>query len=64
MKRDTKTFRAVCQNNNMTDEQIYAFSEYIHDLKRSGHGGSAKKGDFTYQELDEIAKEFLGIANG
>jgi hypothetical protein len=63
MKRDIQTFRAVCHNNHMTDEQIYAFSEHIHELKESGYRGSGTRGDFTYQELDELAKEFLGITN-
>ena len=60
MKRDIKTFRDVCSINGMTDEERFEFSEYIHDLKRSGHRGSGTGGDFTFQELDRLAKEFMG----
>ncbi len=59
MKDDIKKFRSVCKKNKMTPEQEFEFSEYIHELKDSGYGGSGKGGDFTFQELDNLAKEFL-----
>ena len=58
MKRDIKAFRDICKMNGMTDEERYEFSEYIHQLKRSGHGGTGTGGDFTFQELDSLAREF------
>lgn len=64
MKRDIKTFRAVCKQYGMSDEQKYDFSEYIHERKDSGFMGSASRGDFTFRELCELAEDFLGLANG
>jgi hypothetical protein len=43
----------------MTPEQEFEFSEYIHELKDSSYRGSGKGGDFAFQELDNLAKEFL-----
>jgi hypothetical protein len=43
----------------MTDEQCWEFSDYIHDLKDSGYKGSGKNGDFTYNELNQLARQFL-----
>jgi hypothetical protein len=64
MKRDIKTFNAVCKQYRMSNEQRYEFSEYIHERKDSGFMGSAPRGDFTFRELCELAEEFLGLANG
>ena len=63
MKDDIKRFRSVCRKHKMTEEEEYEFSDYIHDLKDSGHGGSGKNGDFTFGELDALAEEFLGEDN-
>lgn len=43
----------------MSDEVRWEFSDYIHDLKDRGYKGSGRNGDFTYNELDRLAKEFL-----
>jgi hypothetical protein len=59
MKKDIKTFRDICKKNGMTREQIWKFSEYIHQLKSAGYTGSRANGDFTVEELDEIAKTWL-----
>jgi len=48
----------VCQKHGLTGELLYDFSEYIHDLKDSGFKGSGKRGDFTFKELDELARKF------
>ncbi len=40
-------------------EMRFEFSEYIHNLKASGYMGTGKNGDFTFQELVDMAKEFL-----
>jgi hypothetical protein len=63
MKDDIKQFRSICRKHNMTEEEEYEFSDYIHGLKNSGHGGSGKNGDFTFKELDALAAEFLGEEN-
>lgn len=59
-KRDIQQFDSICKRHNMTDEDAWEFSDYIHGLKASGHKGSGKRGDFTYRELDSLAREFLG----
>ena len=61
MKKDIKTFRAVCRRYHMTDEQVYDFSDYVHELKESGYAGSGSRGDFTFKELDQLARDFLGL---
>jgi len=61
MKPDIKTFRAACRLNGIiTDEDIYDFSDFIHDLKDKGYRGSGKHGDFTFDELGKLAREFRG----
>ncbi len=60
MKNDIKRSNDVCRKNRMTKEERYKFSDYVHDLKESGHGGSGKGGDFTFAELDALAQDFLG----
>jgi hypothetical protein len=59
MKRDTKTFRAVCRKYHMAVEQVYDFSEFVHDLKDSGYRGTGERGGFTYRELADLAEAFL-----
>jgi hypothetical protein len=59
MKDDIKLFRAVARKHKMSPEQTWEFSDYIHSLKDSGDYGSGKRGDFTYQELNDLAKDFL-----
>ncbi len=59
MKDYIKLFRAVARKHKMSPEQTWEFSDYIHALKESGHHGSGMRGDFTYHELDALAREFL-----
>ncbi len=47
----------------MTDEQEWAYRDYLHELKDSGHYGSRTNGDYTFRELVAIARDFLGLAN-
>lgn len=60
MKRDIKKFRYICRKHKMSAKQRREFSRYIHKLKRQGNGGTGPNGDFTPQELDQLAEEFLG----
>ncbi len=60
MKDDIKRFRSFCRRNGLSDEERYEFSAYLHARKERGGKGSAKKGDFTLDELKEILKEFRG----
>jgi hypothetical protein len=59
MKDDIKQFRAVARKHKMSPEQAWEFSDYLHSRKDSGAYGSGPRGDFTYQELDDLAKDFL-----
>lgn len=44
----------------MTRQEREAFGKFLEDLKQHGQGGSAnERGDFTREELEEKAQEFL-----
>lgn len=44
----------------MGDELRRAFGFFIEEEKKNGYGGTLNpKGDFTYEELRQKAKEFL-----
>jgi hypothetical protein len=58
MKDDIKRFRRFCRINKMSDEERYEFSAHLHGMKESGAKGSAKNGDFTWDELKAILKGF------
>jgi hypothetical protein len=60
-KRDLKQVDAVCREFRMGRAQELAFREYIHECKDSGHRGSAGGGDFTMDELRQLAREFLNL---
>ncbi len=60
MKDDIKRFRSFCRRHGLSDEERYEFSAYLHAGKEYGEKGSAKKGDFTLDELKDILKEFRG----
>lgn len=60
MKRDIRTFRAACRLNGITGGDVYEFSAYLHKLKAEGTRGSGTNGDFTFEELGELASEFKG----
>jgi hypothetical protein len=45
----------------MSPEQELRFRRLLHELKAEGHGGTANdRGDFTWDELDALAAEFMG----
>ena len=43
----------------MDAETRWEFGDYIEDCKQSGERGSQQRGDFTWAELEERAREFL-----
>jgi hypothetical protein len=45
----------------MSRAQELAFREYIHECKDTGYRGSAGGGDFTMDELRQLAREFLNL---
>ena len=61
MKDDIQQFRAVCRALKMTRDQELLFSEHIHGLKDVAEGGTKnERGDFTWDELMQLGREFLG----
>lgn len=59
-KRDLKDVDAVAKQFGMNKEQRRDFGDYLEECKESGDGGSRNdRGDFTWTELEEKAKEFL-----
>jgi hypothetical protein len=59
--RDLKQVKAVCSEFGMTAEQGWEFGRYIHQCKVSGMHGAGIRGDFTMNELRELAREFLNV---
>lgn len=63
-KGDLKQVDAIAKEFRMSDELRYDFGEFIEEEKRNGYGGTLNgRGDFTYQELRQKAKEFLEDIN-
>jgi hypothetical protein len=59
-KGDLKQVDAIAREFQMSDALRYDFGDFIEEEKRNGYGGTLnKRGDFTYQELRQKAKEFL-----
>lgn len=53
---------AIAKQYGMGAEARRKFREHIHMLKNSGHKGSLDdEGNFTFQELDELARDMLGL---
>lgn len=49
----------------MTDDQRRDFGDFIEDEKAMGIRGSRnERGDFTWAELEQKAREFLGLNYG
>jgi len=61
-KRDTKQIDDIATLFQMTEPQRRRFGEFIEEEKRKGNRGILnRKGDFTYSELKQKAKEFLDL---
>lgn len=60
-KRDIRDVEAVARAFGMDPIQRRDFGDYLEECKRSGDRGTANaRGDFTWDEMMEKAKEFLG----
>jgi RHS repeat-associated protein len=60
-KQDIKQVDDVAREFKMDKSQREEFGDYLEREKAAGHGGTANdRGDFTYQELRQKAREFLG----
>jgi hypothetical protein len=59
-KADIRQLEAVARKFQMTPEQRRDFGDYVEGLKAAGQRGSKnERGDFTYTELEELAREFI-----
>ncbi|OKH54042.1 hypothetical protein NIES2101_08185 [Calothrix sp. HK-06] len=61
-KKDIQQLEAVAREFDMTEEERRDFGDFIEEEKESGNGGTKnERGDFSYQELRQKAREFLGL---
>lgn len=60
-KRDIREVEAIAAEFGMDPELRREFGEYLEGCKRSGDVGTKNEaGDFTWNELKQKAREFLG----
>ncbi len=60
-KRDIQQIEAIAREFKMNRSIRESFGDFIEQEKVDGYRGSLnEKGDFTYTELRQKAKEFLG----
>ncbi len=53
---------AVAREFNMTEEERRDFGDFLEEEKAVGNGGTKnERGDFTYQELRQKTRDFLGL---
>ncbi|MEA5576585.1 hypothetical protein [Anabaena sp. UHCC 0451] len=63
-KDDIKQVDAIAREFRMSPELRDDFGTFLEEEKRKGYGGTGNnRGDFTYQELRQKAKEFLEDIN-
>ncbi|MCL1469245.1 hypothetical protein [Argonema antarcticum] len=61
-KKDIQQVEVVARKFNMNESERRDFGDFIEEEKAAGNGGTKNElGDFTYQELQQKAGEFLGI---
>ncbi len=59
-KRDLQQVDAIAKEFHITGELRKIFGIFLEEEKSSGYGGTLNhRGDFTYEELRQKAKEFL-----
>jgi hypothetical protein len=59
-KQDIKDVKRVAEQFGMDSEQRRDFGDYLEDCKNSGDCGTRNdRGDFTWAELEDKAREFL-----
>lgn len=62
-KRDIKQIDDIAKKFRMNTEERQDFGDFLEAEKDAGCGGSKDRGDFTWEELIEKAREFLGEPN-
>ena len=61
-KQDIRDVETIAAEFEMDAETRRDFGDYLEECKRSGAGGSRNdRGDFTWQELEQKAREFLEL---
>jgi hypothetical protein len=61
-KKDIQQVEAVSREFNMTEEERRDFGDFLEAEKLAGNGGTKnERGDFTYQDLKQKARIFLGL---
>lgn len=61
-KKDIQQVEAVAREFNMTEEERREFGDFLEDEKAVGNGDTKnERGDFSYQELRQKAREFLDL---
>jgi len=61
-KNDTKQINDIAKEFHMNPRQRKQFGKFIEEKKADRwHGSLNEKGDFTYAELHQKAKEFLDL---
>jgi hypothetical protein len=62
-KRDIREVDRIAKQFDMDGDTRKEFGDYLEECKRSGDVGSKNdRGDFTWSELEQKAREFLGQA--
>lgn len=60
-KRDIRDVEAIARAFGMAPDQRREFGDYLEECKRSGDRGTLNdRGDFTWDEMVEKARDFLG----
>ena len=63
-KADIRRVERIAAQFGMSAEERRDFGDYLEECKRSGDGGTAnERGDFTWTEMEQKAREFLGITD-
>jgi hypothetical protein len=61
-KGDIREIEKMARKYGMDPEARRDFGDYVEDCKRSGDRGTKNdRGDYTWDELDRKAREFLGM---
>lgn len=59
-KKDIKDVEKIAQQFDMDSEQRRDFGDYLEECKNAGGVGTRNdRGDFTWSELEDKAREFL-----
>ena len=61
-KKDLAQVDEISKKYRMGEEDRFEFGDFLEECKANGEGGTKNdREDFTWDELDRKAKEFLGF---